>query len=637
MTKLRAPAVPLITVDPFFTVWSQKTSLNFQNTIHWSKRTQYIFGAVFVDGTEYVFLGYEKNERKLLQTSLEINALSTLAVYEGAGIRLHARFMTPLLLDDLKIMTRPVSYLELSYESTDGKHHEVTASVSVSFEHCMPSKDSHPLLNESFVIGDITGVKLGAVPEEQNPLSYSGDNVVIDWGYLYLGAVGDDVKTHGDILHPYRLRPGASVEAVLDGGKSRLFLFAYDDIESINYFGDRLRSVWCHNGTTIEQAMINASEDYESLKARCDKFSSKLTAEATKAGGEKYAELLSLAYRQVIAAHKLVVDKDGELVLISKECDSNGCAATVDVSYPTMPIFLRYCPDLVRALMRPIYKFAASEKWTYDFAPHDAGHYPIVTGQYYGYHKATDSYKYESQMPVEECGNMIIMEACALIADGKTDFVSSHLNTLKGWVEYLIKYGEDPENQLCTDDFAGHMAHNCNLSLKAIMGIMGMSIISKKLGDKIEAQRYERIAREMAESWCKRASNGDGSFRLAFDKPGTFSMKYNMIWDKLWGTNLFPKELIKSEVESYFPHFLKYGLPLDSRAEYTKSDWLVWTATLAEDKETFERFIEPLWDAYNETSSRYPMSDWYDAASANHIAFIHRPVQGGLFIKLLDK
>ena len=61
-------------------------------------------------------------------------------------------------------------------------------------------------------------------------------------------------------------------------------------------------------------------------------------------------------------------------------------------------------------------------------------------------------------------------------------YAREHWDVMTTWADYLCEYGLDPENQLCTDDFAGHLAHNCNLSLKAIMGIAGYSrILSKKM------------------------------------------------------------------------------------------------------------------------------------------------------------
>ncbi|MGN1450629.1 MAG: glutaminase domain-containing protein [Eubacteriales bacterium] len=351
---------------------------------------------------------------------------------------------------------------------------------------------------------------------------------------------------------------------------------------------------------------------------------------ASECGGEKYAELLSLAYRQVCAAHKLVCDGDGNLLYISKECFSNGCAATVDVSYPSVPMFLLYNPELVEGMMRPVFKFARSDGWIFDFAPHDAGCYPHLNGQVYA------GCKPENQMPVEECGNMLIMSAAVAVAEGTPAFASENLSLLENWEIYLERFGRDPANQLCTDDFAGHLAHNCNLSIKAIMGVAALGLIYKMLGREDEGNSKLSLAREMASDFACRASNGDGSLRLAFDRPGTFSMKYNAVWDKLWGTNIFGRETLENELKAYPSHTNKYGLPLDNRADYTKSDWLVWTAALLDSKEDFEAAVAPLWLAYHESESRVPMTDWYDTVSAAKVGFQHRTVQGGLFIRLLD-
>lgn len=232
---------------------------------------------------------------------------------------------------------------------------------------------------------------------------------------------------------------------------------------------------------------------------------------------------------------------------------------------------------------------------------------------------------------------MLVMAAAVSIAEKNTDFAEEHMDLLTQWADYLKEYGVDPENQLCTDDFAGHLAHNCNLSLKAIMALEGMSIIKDMHGQKEESEGYHKAAEEMVEKWIKMAANGDGSYRLAFDRPGTFSMKYNVVWDKVFGSNLFPKEVIASEFASYKKRVNPYGMPLDNRETYTKSDWLVWTATLAQEKDDFMDFIAPLWDEYNYTPSRVPMSDWYQTITANQVGFQHRTVQGGLFIKMLDE
>ena len=286
-------------------------------------------------------------------------------------------------------------------------------------------------------------------------------------------------------------------------------------------------------------------------------------------------------------------------------------------------------------MLRPIFRFAKSDEWKFDFAPHDVGQYPLVTGQVYGKNHEAEGRYADYQMPVEECGNMLIMMANICFIDNNTDFFDKYRDILDLWVKYLIEYGMDPAHQLCTDDFAGHLAHNCNLSLKAIMGIEGYGLVLKMKNDE-SAGYYLDKAEEMAENWVKKAANKDGSFRLTFDREGTFSMKYNMIWDKLWNTGLFAPSVYYSEFSSNLKRFNAYGMPLDNRKTYTKSDWLLWTACLAPEKSEFEKFIKPMWNCYNASPSRVPMTDWYDTVTSSMVGFRHRSVQGGLFIALLN-
>jgi hypothetical protein len=335
--------------------------------------------------------------------------------------------------------------------------------------------------------------------------------------------------------------------------------------------------------------------------------------------------------RQAVAAHKLCKDPDGELLFISKECFSNGCAATVDVSYPSAPLFLIYNPEFVKGMLRPIFKYASSPEWKFDFAPHDAGQYPKLNGQVYADNKL------EYQMPVEECGNILILVTAISIAEKNLSFAKQHWQLLAKWADYLLKTGMDPENQLCTDDFAGHLAHNCNLSIKAIMGIAGFSILCRMKDDLKNADHYDQEAKKMAKQWISMALKPDGTYRLAFDQENSFSMKYNLIWDKLWGTKIFDLKDFKKETESYLKLSNEYGMPLDNRADYTKSDWLVWCADLMDTKADFEKMISPLYKAYHVSPSRVPMTDWFLTSTSKMVGFQNRTVQGGLFIRLLDQ
>lgn len=626
--KLRAPATPLITIDPYFSVWSFKDELNGGETVHWTGKPNAVTGVLQLDGREYLFMGDRKNMGKMAQTGCKINAMSTMYTFEVESVELKLVFTSPLLLDDLKVLSRPVSYLKAQVRSLDGRPCNIKINLYVSDDLCVNNRDEQETGGELLAMeNEVVCARMGST--SQQVLNRAGDDVRIDWGYFYLaakyGCPEIRIRKQGEATE-------LEASAVLDtaGQDHALFAFAYDDIYSIQYFGQNLKGFWTRESEDIKEIIGRAFDQYDDIMSRCSLFSEELYKRAAASGGSKYAELLLLAYRQVIAAHKLCAGKDGELLFISKECFSNGCAATVDVTYPSIPMFLLYNPELVKGMLRPVFKYAASDVWCHDFAPHDAGTYPLLNGQVYG-----GGTNLEDQMPIEECGNMLISAAALSLAGGSFDFAAKYLPLLKQWAEYLIRNGADPENQLCTDDFAGHLAHNCNLAAKAVMGIASFGIIMENLSGSEESRVYYNAAREMAKSWTERALNEDGTFRLTFDKPGTFSMKYNLIWDRIFKTGLFPEEELDAELKSYFRHINTYGMPLDNRAAYTKSDWLVWSAALMPGKADFEKMIEPLWKAYNESESRVPMSDWYDTLTAKQAGFQHRSVQGGLFIKLL--
>ena len=402
-------------------------------------------------------------------------------------------------------------------------------------------------------------------------------------------------------------------------------MLAYDDLYSIQYFGENLKAWWTEEGKiTITDVLKAADRDHAEIMKKCTEFDNRLWKEALHAGGKNYAELCVAAYRQSIAAHKLLKDKHGNILFLSKENFSNGSIGTVDVTYPSAPLYLHYNPDLLKGMMNPIFYYSESGKWTKPFAAHDVGTYPKANGQTYG-----------EDMPVEECGNMLILTTAIAKAEGNADYAQKHWDVLTVWAEYLLQNGMDPENQLCTDDFAGHIAHNTNLSIKAIMGIAGYGKLAAMLGKTDVADEYSSQAKQMAAKWMVMADDGD-HYRLTFDRPGTWSQKYNLVWDELLDLNIFPEEVAQKEIAYYLTKQEKYGLPLDNRKTYTKADWIIWTATLADNQETFQKLIDPLHRYVTETPTRVPMSDWYETTDAKQVGFQARSVVGDISLKYLQ-
>jgi hypothetical protein len=238
-------------------------------------------------------------------------------------------------------------------------------------------------------------------------------------------------------------------------------------------------------------------------------------------------------------------------------------------------------------------------------------------------------------MPVEESGDMILMVAAVAHAEHNADFATRYWPLLTKWAEYLLANGFDPENQLSTDDFAGHLAHNTNLSIKAIEALAAYSQLAEKLGDHKTAAQYETAAKSMAAKWVPMAKEGD-HYRLAFDKADTWSQKYNLVWDTILDLHIFPADVTVQEVAFYKTHLNPFGLPLDNRATYAKLDWTVWSATLARDPADFQAIVHPIFLFLNQTSDRVPMTDWYDTNSARRVGFQARSVVGGVYIKLLS-
>jgi len=432
------------------------------------------------------------------------------------------------------------------------------------------------------------------------------------------------------------------------------------------YFSHAAKGLWARNGLrtegrTIHDAIKDSISQHGALVKRCEVFDAELQNRAKKTAGESYSLICSLAYRQTIAAHKLIEDENGKLIFLSKECFSNGCIGTVDVSYPSVPLYLLYQSELVAGMLRPVFRFSKLPVWPYDFAPHDVGRYPYATGQvysllpmkgtfqrahgarlheravypaYYTYPGGNEVYDKKSQMPIEECGNMLIMPAAYSLYSGKTELAAENMGLLKKWCKYLIKHGADPGDQLCTDDFAGHLAHNINLAGKAVMGIAAYSIILGLLGEKAEAARYLETAREMAAGIERRAEAADHTILVFGDNTG-WSLKYNMIWDKVFGTKLFSGEFFKKEINWYIRKKNKYGTPLDTRADYTKSDWVAWAAAMTDDPEEAKEMMDPVALFLKETPDRVPFSDFYDTKTAIHRKMQNRTVQGGLYMPIL--
>lgn len=604
----------------------------------------YVDFGLFTEDEVESFFGTEAEQ-------IKVNVLPTQTYYSFycGPVQLDLKFTSPLVLTDLDLLSSPVNYISYEVRSLDKRAHDVQIYFSATPKWAVNSPEQEVSV-ESYQSSGIHVLKTGTL--EQNVLGKSGDIICIDWGYFYLAgkqteasdmSMGAPVSIQKSFAEKGILpvTKTTRTSARLDKDETLLaysenmgnvkeqkaegyLMIGYDDIASVQYFGQNLKAYWKKKYPTMEAALADARKNYTKTMQRCDEWDYKVMKDAVEAGGQQYAELCAASYRQAVAAHKLVLGPEDELFFFSKENNSNGSIGTVDVTYPSCPVFIQYNTEIMKAMLNFIFDYSESGRWKKNFAAHDVGTYPLANGQ-----------TYQEDMPVEETGNMLIMTTAIAIADGNADYAAKHWETLTIWSNYLAEEGLDPENQLCTEDFAGHLAHNANLSAKAIMAIAGYGRLAKMLNKPEEAKKYTEMAKKMAIEWERKANDGD-HYRLAFDRPDTWSQKYNFVWDKTLGMNVLPTEIMKKEVAFYLKNQNKYGLPLDNRFTWGKIDDTVWSATMADSESDFQELIRPIWKYVNETSSRVPLGDWYETLNADYINFRARSVVGGVFMKSLD-
>ena len=644
----RPPAVPLITSDPYLSIWSEADHLNDDVTRHWTRHPHPLVSLVRIDGKAYRLMGNDpKNIAPFPQAALKVLPTRSIYDFQDAQVHITMTFMTPALPDDLDVLTRPLSYVTWEARSVDGASHNVSVYFSASSLLAVNSPDQK-VTWATEPMGKLTAMRIGT--EAQPLLSPPGDDTRIDWGYAYVAAAGaeasgigandalikqfvDEGKIAGkdDPRQPRAAKDEQPVMAlafelgnVEAAPVSRHVIVAYDEIYSIKYFGRKLPPYWRRDGATPSDLLQSAERDYPSLVKRCEVFDRDLLADLTKEGGKKYAQIAALAYRQALCACGIAADANKQPLLFTKENTSNGDIATVDVIFPMDPMLIFLSPTLAKASLVPVLSYAASGRWRFPNAPHDLGTYPVARGTDDG----------GEGMPVEESGNMLIL--CDAIAqqEGSADWVTPWWPKLAQWAQYLEKYGLDPEEQLCTDDFMGHLAHNANLSIKAILGLAAYGDLCHLRGDEENARKYMQLAKDDAQHWVQVAADGD-HFRLAFDKPDTWSQKYNLAWDTILGLSAFPSSVRHQEVAYYKSVMQKYGVPLDSRTHLTKTDWSLWIASLADNSADFEAIVAPIYDYLNSTTARSPLVDSYVTDKIQSDGMHARPVVGGVFIPML--
>ncbi|KAK3070547.1 hypothetical protein LTR53_010284 [Teratosphaeriaceae sp. CCFEE 6253] len=361
--------------------------------------------------------------------------------------------------------------------------------------------------------------------------------------------------------------------------------------------------------------------DYKTAETNAVALDFQIARDSSAAGGADYESLTSLAARQ--AFDGLVFTNTPN---VPYEISSDGNTQTVDVIFPFHPIALYLNANLLRYMLDPLFINQEAGYWPFAFSIHDLGYsFPNATGHNDGM---------DEMQPLEECGDMIIMTLAYAQRTSDNAYLAQHYDILKQWNEYLIQEALIPANQISTDDFAGALANQTNLALKGIIGIEAFAQIANRTGHAADGANYTKIAHDYITQWQTLGLTNTSTphAELSYGNASSYVLLYNLFADAELGLDLVPQSVYDMQSAFYPTVFDTYGVPLDTRHTYTKSDWELWCAAVTSTS-TKQQFSSTIAKWTGVTTTNYAWTDLYDTITGDYpnIFFIARPVVGGLY------
>lgn len=659
-TPIRPPATPLIVRSPYLSTWQRSTVSPGTWQTFWNGDTTAMAGIVRIDGTSFVFAGDPSGAgagAALEQTQLTLTATRSVFTLQSRGVQITLEYLSPIEPGDLQRQSIPMAWVLVTARSIDGASHDVSLYLDISGEWLSgdPSQQftwapvSVPYsggalrawtmqLEQPQILTEIDnraqwGTIVLATPQISGLSYQSGPSRTVRTQFVDQGVLLDTDDTSytsigGDGYPSF----GFALDLGQVGSQPQTRQFSLGEVRTplVSYLGKPLQPLWTEYFAQWQQMLAFFHADIAGARQRANALDAKVSADATKAGGAKYAALCVLSLRQAYGATELVVGPDNTPWAFLKEISSNGDTSTVDVIFPASPVWIYLDPQYLSLLLRPIFGYPASGQWTARFAPHDLGPYPTASGY---------PHNGGENMPVEESGNMLIMAAAyTRAAPGTTALVYLQANyrSLKRWADYLVATLPDPGLQNQTDDFAGKIAHSVNLALKGIVAVAAMGQIAEACGEPADAKHFRAQAKQFIAYWLRHSgARGHSHLGLTYRRQRAWGNTYNAFPDALLGTGLVPDSVAAEQAAFYQTKTNRFGLPLQTPHTYGKTDWQMWLAAWLYRHPIGPELIEREYRYANTTQSRVPFCDLYSTVSGEQVdGFQARPVQGGIFALL---
>lgn len=662
-TPARPPAAPLAVKSPYLSTWLNVGSdggdggyLAGEWPVFWQNQITGWTGMIRVDGQTYTWMGLP-GSTTVNQTAFEYTSTKSIFTMNIQDkVEMNITFMSPITPTDYKRQSLVFSYLNVDVSSLDGKGHNVQVYADISAEWVSGDRDTIA----QWDYGTTDNVAYHKV-YRQVPLDFSEINQQGEWGSWYWATddsddmtyqSGTDVVVRGQFASNGTLSNSVDTNfrAISDNWPvfgfssdlgtvnsspvSTLFSLGLTQEEAVQFEGASaygpVKSLWTSYFDTELDALSFFHNDFEDSSTLSGAFDSQVAKDSLAVGGDDYLTLTSLSARQVLASTQLAGTED-KMYLFLKEISSDGNMNTVDIIFPAYPFFLYSNPELLKLVMEPLYENQEAGKYPNNYAMHDMGSaYPNATGHNDGN---------DEKMPLEECGNMVIMTLAYALKASDADYLNTHYDLLTKWTTYLVDDALYPANQISTDDFAGSLANQTNLALKGMIGIQAMSVIANLTGHSDDAANYSSIAHDYISKWQTLGIAKDANpphSTLSYGNDSSHGLLYNLYADAQLGLGLVPDSVYQMQSNFYPTVANQYGVALDTRHTWTKLDWQCFTAAISS-SDTRATFFKDLSLWVNETPTNRPLTDLYDSVSGNYppTTFVDRPAVGGTFAPLL--
>ncbi|KAH6679358.1 hypothetical protein B0J14DRAFT_296214 [Halenospora varia] len=658
---IQPPSYPLAVRNPYLSAWMPGpfvANLPSNSPQFWAGQNLTWSVIARVDNTTFNLFGVPDaadGTKSAVVQSAEYTSTHSIFILKAGDAKLTLDFFSPVSPSNYLRQSLPFSYLTISASSLTGSNVEVYSDIDNSWTgkakdsawnftiagetslFSMWANNTHTYAQNSMDQALWGETIFASRPSNSSTLSLqSGSRAAVRAQFARNGKLTDDVPSwiSGSVIALSQDLGTVKAES------SVTLAIGYVRETAINYLGTPYTGYYRSQYTTIGSAVSHFLDDYSAAEKESQSMDAEIASKSIQASGTNYSAITTLSLRQAYGGIDLVIplstlNKD-DIIMFIKEISSDGNVNTVDIIYPSFPIYYAMDPSYIRLLLEPIMRYLASGRWTQAYAIHDIGsNYPNATGH--------DDQKAE-EMPIEESGNLLILAYAYTLATGNSSWASQYQSIFQKYADYLSKNSINIALQLSTTDAAGPLANETNLAVKAAVGL-------KAYGALFNASNCTDIGSAHAKLIFEDGLGTDENkthFTLQYpNNESTYKVIFNLFPDLLLNLSTFPTSAYEMQ-SSYYPTIHKLGgVALDNRQWWAKSDWNLWCAAVAGDG-TKKMFVDDVWKYMSNGVNRWPFSDRWVVASEGVVgaapaavgrewALRARPTVGGHFALLAMK